>query len=130
VPTYSELYEFLRIDQTDKMSYQEGRYVCINFAADLKRNAALAGYNIGFVSVNYDGPKKGGGHAFNGAVSTSKDTRYVVDRWSDIIMTVKGYKYRFEGEPQRTYPLFVAPPSRNSNIGPVKPSTLDLGSYM
>jgi len=66
-PTYSDLYEFLRTDQTDKKKYEEGLYVCMNFAADLKRNAALAGYNISFVSVNFDAPNKSGGHALNGA---------------------------------------------------------------
>jgi len=66
-PSYSELQEFLRIDQTDRKNYQEGRYVCINFAADLKRNAVLVGYNISYVVVNYEGPNKSGGHGFNSA---------------------------------------------------------------
>jgi hypothetical protein len=66
-PTYFELQEFLRIDQTDRKNYREGQYVCINFAADLKRNAALVGYNVSYVAVNYRGPRGSGGHALNGA---------------------------------------------------------------
>ena len=66
-PSLSELQLFLRIDQIDKNEYKRLSYVCINFAADLKRNAARAGYNISFVTVNYEHEGGSAGHALNGA---------------------------------------------------------------
>jgi len=65
-PSLSELQLFLKTDQTDKHEYKRLSYVCINFAADLKRNGARAGYNISFVSVNYESDGSWG-HALNGA---------------------------------------------------------------
>jgi hypothetical protein len=66
-PDLAELQSFLSADQTDKNQYQRLRYVCINFAADLKRNAARVGYNISFVTVNYEYEGGSAGHALNGA---------------------------------------------------------------
>jgi len=66
-PTYAELQEFLTADQIDKRTYVKEQYVCVNFAADLKHSAAGFGYNISFVTVNFDAPDKSGGHALNGA---------------------------------------------------------------
>jgi len=69
-PNLSELQIFLKTDQTDKNQYKRWSYVCINFASDLKRNAARAGYNITYVSVNYEYEEGSTGHALNGAYLT------------------------------------------------------------
>jgi hypothetical protein len=66
-PTYEELQSFLAKDGTSERSYVDQSYVCMNFAYDLKASAAEQGWNISFVSVNYDDPRGGGGHACNGA---------------------------------------------------------------
>jgi len=66
-PTEYELKLFLSIDDTDKHEYKKGSYVCINFAKDLKVNAAKAGWNISFIVVNFISPKGEEGHALNGA---------------------------------------------------------------
>lgn len=69
-PSLSELQLFLSMEQTDKNQYKKWSYVCINFAADLKRNAARAGYNTSFVAVNYEYEEGSAGHALNGAYLT------------------------------------------------------------
>jgi hypothetical protein len=68
-PTYSELVSFLASDSTDgEWRYKEGSYICVNFAADLKANAAEKGWNISCVWANYDCAEGHGlDHAWNGA---------------------------------------------------------------
>jgi len=66
-PTYYELLDFLANDGTSEHVYRKGSYVCMNFAWDLKANAIQQGWNISFVSINFDDPTGGGGHACNGA---------------------------------------------------------------
>jgi len=52
-PTYLEVLQFLKIDQTDKNEYNEENYTCINFAADFKNNAFKAGYRCGYVEIEF-----------------------------------------------------------------------------
>jgi len=70
-PTRTELENFLLNDRTDENEYGQG-YKCLNFACDLKTNAAKAGWNISYVQVNYDVYYQGRhyqyGHAFNMAI--------------------------------------------------------------
>jgi len=63
-----ELKAFLEEDYTDKKEWREGDYVCINFAKDLKINAAKKGYNISVVIANYEFEGEKLGHAFNAAL--------------------------------------------------------------
>lgn len=66
-PTMDELKAFLASDRTSNQTYQVG-YVCMNYAADLKVNAARAGFNLSVIIINYVSEKSGGGgHVLNGA---------------------------------------------------------------
>jgi len=67
-PTFNELVMFLANDGTDGHRYDPDSYVCVNFAHDLKTNAARVGWNISFVDINfYDKNGDGWGHSCNGA---------------------------------------------------------------
>jgi hypothetical protein len=51
-PTYAEALEFIFSDQTDKNSYSDD-YICMNFAADFKKNAYEAGFKSGCVYIAF-----------------------------------------------------------------------------
>jgi len=87
-PTRVELENFLLNDKTDKNEYRTG-YVCINFACDLKANAARAGWNISYVQANYDvyydrGKYFEDAHAFNMAILADGSIVYI-DTYADTL---------------------------------------------
>ena len=49
--TYQEMLNFIVLDQTDKNTFNEENYTCLNFAADVKNHAFLKGYKCGLVYV-------------------------------------------------------------------------------
>jgi len=88
-PTRAQLESYLRSDKTDQNKWREGSessigYVCINFAADLKANAMRAGWNISFVSANYNYSKEEYGHAFNMAILEDGSIVYI-DTYTDTL---------------------------------------------
>lgn len=52
-PTYKQMMDFLRKDRTDRHAYIDNEYVCADFAEDVQHNAELAGWNCGFVMVDF-----------------------------------------------------------------------------
>lgn len=69
-PTYDQLLTFLESDQTDKLQYIPGKFVCSNFAETLQHNATKAGYKCGWVAIDFIG----------GLPSHSCNVFYTVDR--------------------------------------------------
>lgn len=55
-PTYTEVLKFTASDQTDKNSYDENNYTCVNFAYDFKENASNSGYICRLVYVKLREP--------------------------------------------------------------------------
>jgi len=51
-PTYAEALSFIVSDQTDKNYYTDD-YICMNYAADFKKNAFDAGFRAGCVYIAY-----------------------------------------------------------------------------
>ena len=85
-PSESELKSFLASDPVSMVPFRSGSYICINYAADLKRNAVLAGWNISVVIVNYNSSRGFGGHVLNGAYLS--DGRWVwVEPQRDLVLT-------------------------------------------
>jgi len=86
-PTRTDLENFLLNDRTDENEWREG-YVCMNFACDLKINAAREGWNISYVGVNYDAYSQGRryqyGHAFNMAILVDGSIVYI-DTYADTL---------------------------------------------
>lgn len=51
-PTYDELIDFIRRDQTDNTPYQADEYTCFDYAMDVHNNAEAAGIRAGVVFLN------------------------------------------------------------------------------
>lgn len=59
-PDYQEMKRFLAEDGTSEQEYLESAYTCVDFAADIKANAAEEGIRCAYVIIEYVG---GSGHA-------------------------------------------------------------------
>lgn len=59
-PSYQEMQDFLTQDMTSEREYVAGEYVCVDFAADVKANAARQGIRCAYVVIEYRGES---GHA-------------------------------------------------------------------
>jgi hypothetical protein len=66
-PTYQEVLNFLRADQTDKHDYDLDRFVCADFAEQVQNNAEVAGYNCAYVTVSFTDNLDHACNAFNTA---------------------------------------------------------------
>jgi len=89
-PTYQEMLDFIRIDQTDKNPYNESSYYCFHFAADVKLNAFKAGYRCGFVYI--EGTT--GAHAIVCFNTTDKGIIFIEPQTDEIAQVVVGEYYR------------------------------------
>jgi hypothetical protein len=72
-PTYEEMKDFIAKDKTDRKEYIEGRYTCVNFAADVKKNAMEENTRCAFVIIEF--PK--GSHAIVAFDTTDKGLIYI-----------------------------------------------------
>ncbi|MBM3156214.1 MAG: CAP domain-containing protein [Chloroflexi bacterium] len=73
-PTWQQLQSFLIADNTDKLTYVEGSFVCADFAATLQNRAEEMGIKAAYVSVDFaDGPA----HALNAFNTTDKGLVYI-----------------------------------------------------
>ncbi|MEA1872078.1 MAG: hypothetical protein U9M91_01580 [Chloroflexota bacterium] len=76
-PTYDELVDFIRKDQTDKTPYELYKYSCLDYARDIHNNAETAGIRAGLVILNQDSESVLGGHALNVFDTTDKGLIFV-----------------------------------------------------
>jgi hypothetical protein len=74
-PTYQQMVDFMKADQTDKIPYNKSSFVCGDFAERLHNNAEKAGYKCAFVSIYF--LAGGYGHACNVFNTTDKGLVYV-----------------------------------------------------
>jgi hypothetical protein len=81
-PTWDELISFLKADDTDRILYQNDRYVSSDFAERLHNNAEGAGIRASFVTVDfYDSTDT---HALNAFETIDKGLTYVDCTGSDV----------------------------------------------
>ena len=73
-PTWQELVDFLREDDTDKILYVPGEFECGNFALELHDNAESGGIRAAFVAVQY---LEGTPHAVNAFKTVDKGLVYI-----------------------------------------------------
>lgn len=64
-PTYDELVDFIKKDQTDKTPYEIYEYSCLDYARDVHNNAEAAGIRAGLVIVNQSSKWAINRHALN-----------------------------------------------------------------
>ena len=85
-PTWLELKEFLRQDDTDELPYIEGNFDCTGFAVTLRDRAYRCGIRCAFVEVGFS---EGSGHALNAFETTDKGLIYVDNTKADQIAYVE-----------------------------------------
>ena len=73
-PTYQEMLNFLRTDQTDKCDYILDKFVCADFAEQVQNNAEIAGYNCAYVTVSFTDSV---GHACNAFNTTDRGLVFI-----------------------------------------------------
>jgi hypothetical protein len=76
-PSWTELVNFLRNDETDQKNYTKGAFVCSNFAEELHNNAEKAGQRAGFVIITFKGNPIG--HTANVFDCTDKGRVFIDD---------------------------------------------------
>jgi hypothetical protein len=79
-PTWNQLVNFIKSDETDKHPYQFGSFVCADFAEMLHNNAEKAGIRAAYVGLELgsspDYPM-GAGHACNAFQTSDKGLVYI-----------------------------------------------------
>lgn len=74
-PSFNQVIDFLKYDQTDKLSYQSDKFNCADFAATLHNNAEKYGYRCGLAIIDFtDGLP---GHACNAFETTDRGIIYI-----------------------------------------------------
>jgi len=85
-PTWSELKEFLELDDTDTLPYTVNSFDCTGFAITLRDRAWRYGMRCAFVELGFGG---GTGHALNAFETTDEGLIYVDAIEADKIAYVK-----------------------------------------
>ena len=97
-PSYQEMKDFLKQDETSEQEYSESEYVCVDFTADVKANAAKEGLRCAYVAIEYLGRI---GHAIVAFDTTDRGLVYIEPQFD------------WEVEPeigQRYYQCVIPPP--------------------
>ncbi|MFA5367450.1 MAG: hypothetical protein WC333_06195 [Dehalococcoidia bacterium] len=89
-PTYSELKQFIKEDDTDKNEYMDGTFTCSDFAASLNNNAVQLGYNAAYVYIAYP---DGSGHAINAFKTVDKGLIFIEPQFDDEVQVEIGSSY-------------------------------------
>ena len=74
-PTWDELMQFLKEDDTDRLLYQLDSFNCIDFAERLHNNAESRGIRAAYVSVSFHDRQNG--HAINAFETIDKGLVFV-----------------------------------------------------
>jgi hypothetical protein len=97
-PSYQAMKDFLKQDETSEQEYLESEYACVDFAADVKANAAKEGLRCAYVAIEYLGRI---GHAIVAFDTTDRGLVYIEPQFD------------WEVEPeigQRYYQCVIPPP--------------------
>jgi hypothetical protein len=82
-PTYQEVIDFIKSDQTDKIEYNSSSFVCGDYAELVHNNAERAGIKCGWVSLSLS---DGTGHACNSFNTTDKGLIWIDCTSSDHVL--------------------------------------------
>jgi len=105
-PVYSEVVTFIRNDRTDKISYDEERFSCLDYATELNNNAEKQGIRCYVVELYFEDSA----HAIVGFDTVDKGMVYIEpqsdefvknleignDYWTDCVIPENGYYYEEE----------------------------------
>jgi len=85
-PSWSELEDFLRMDDTDTMTYVENSFDCSGFAITLRDRAWRYGFRSAYVEIGFGDEV---GHAVNAFDTTDKGLIFIDDTEADQIAYVE-----------------------------------------
>lgn len=99
-PGYQEMKTFLKQDETSEHAYLRNEYICVDFAANVKANAAEEGIRCAYVVVEYLGTT---GHAIVAFDTTDKGLVYIEPQFDWEVQPEIGRRY---------YECVVPPPGQ------------------
>lgn len=89
-PTYMEMQDFLARDRTSEEEYIDSGYTCLDFAANVKANAAKEGIRCAYVGLEYRG---GSGHAIVAFDTTDRGLLFVEPQFDWEVDLEEGRRY-------------------------------------
>jgi len=104
-PGYQEMKAFLAQDETSEQEYLRNEYICVDFAANVKANAAEEGIRCAYVVIEYLGTT---GHAIVAFDTTDRGLVYVEPQ----------FDWDVEPEIGRRYYECVVPPAGQYMVEP------------
>ena len=99
-PSYQEMKAFLTQDETSEQEYLRNEYICVDFAANVKANAAEEGIRCAYVVIEYLGTT---GHAIVAFDTTDRGLVYVEPQFDWDVEPEIGRRY---------YQCVVPPPGQ------------------
>jgi len=104
-PSYQEMKDFLKQDETSEQEYLRNEYICVDFAANVKANAAEEGIRCAYVVIEYLGIT---GHAIVAFDTADRGLVYIEPQ----------FDWEVEPEIGRRYYQCVVPPPGQHMIEP------------
>lgn len=104
-PSYQEMEDFLARDKTSEQEYVESEYICVDFTAAVKANAAKEGIRCAYVGIEYRG---GSGHAIVAFDTTDEGLVFIEPQ----------FDWEVELEIGKRYYQCVRPPPGNYMVKP------------
>jgi hypothetical protein len=89
-PSYREMGDFLAWDRTSEREYVESEYVCVDFAADVKANAAREGIRCAYVVIEYH---RGDGHTIVAFDTTDEGLVFIEPQFDWEVEPELGKRY-------------------------------------
>jgi hypothetical protein len=99
-PSYQEMKDFLEQDETSEQEYLRNEYICVDFAANVKANAANEGIRCAYVVIEYLGTN---GHAIVAFDTTDRGLVYIEPQFDWDVELEIGRRY---------YECVVPPPGQ------------------
>jgi hypothetical protein len=99
-PSYQEIKDFLEQDETSEQEYLRNEYICVDFAANVKANAAEEGIRCAYVVIEYLGTN---GHAIVAFDTTDRGLVYIEPQFDWDVELEIGRRY---------YECVVPPPGQ------------------
>jgi hypothetical protein len=110
-PGYQEMQDFLTQDMTSEREYVEGEYVCVDFATDVKANAARQGIRCAYVVIEYRGET---GHSIIAFDTTDEGLVFIEPQFDWEVEPESGERYYQCVIPPSGY--YMAKPSYDDTI--------------
>ena len=100
-PSYQEMKDFLKQDETSEQEYLRDEYICVDFAANVKANAAMEGVRCAYVVIEYLGTT---GHAIVAFDTTDRGLVYIEPQFDWDVEPEIGRRY---------YQCVIPPPGQH-----------------